>query len=188
MIVSATCWKTRAARVILTESKFRDRLSALAGEGVTVITLDRQWPALRSDAAARLQRGESLRRAATPDNVAYVIYTSGSTGKPKGVLVEHSALVNRIHWMQKHYGLGSADVVVQKTPYCFDVSVWEFFWPPMTGASLVFAEPNGHSDVQYLEGLINRCRCHDLALRAVDAACVPRQCEGAMSGGAADFL
>lgn len=145
-----------AARVILTEAKFRDRLSALAGEGVTVITLDRQWPALRSEAAARLQRGESLHRAATPDNVAYVIYTSGSTGKPKGVLVEHRALVNRIHWMQKCYGLDSADVVVQKTPYCFDVSVWEFFWPPMTGASLVFAEPNGHSDVQYLEGLINR--------------------------------
>jgi len=144
-----------ATRVILTEARFRDRLSALAGEGITIVTLDEQWPALRTDAAERLQRGETLRHAAGPENVAYVIYTSGSTGKPKGVLVEHRALVNRIHWMQKSYGLSSADVVVQKTPYCFDVSVWEFFWPPMTGASLVFAVPNGHSDVQYLEGLLN---------------------------------
>lgn len=145
-----------ATRVILTEAKFRDRLAALASAGISVVTLDKQWPALRSDAAARLQGGEQLRREVLPDNVAYVIYTSGSTGKPKGVLVEHRALVNRIHWMQNSYGLDSADVVVQKTPYCFDVSVWEFFWPPMTGASLVFAVPNGHSDVQYLEGLINR--------------------------------
>ncbi|WP_257386467.1 amino acid adenylation domain-containing protein [Tahibacter caeni] len=144
-----------AARVILTESRFRDRLQALAGEGATIITLDRQWPALRGETARRKAQGLALRREVGPGNVAYVIYTSGSTGKPKGVLVEHRALVNRIHWMQKSYGLDSRDVVVQKTPYCFDVSVWEFFWPPMTGASLAFAEPNGHSDVQYLEGLIN---------------------------------
>ena len=144
-----------AARVILTESRFRDRLAALAGEGATIITLDREWPALRADVAARRQAGATLRREAGPENVAYVIYTSGSTGKPKGVLVEHRALVNRIHWMQKMYGLNDRDVVVQKTPYCFDVSVWEFFWPPMMGAALVFAVPNGHSDVQYLEGLIN---------------------------------
>jgi amino acid adenylation domain-containing protein len=144
-----------STRVILTEARFRDRLGALAGEGITIVALDEQWPALRREAAERLERGETLRHAAGPENVAYVIYTSGSTGKPKGVLVEHRALVNRIHWMQKSYGLSSADVVVQKTPYCFDVSVWEFFWPPMTGASLVFAVANGHSDVQYLEGLIN---------------------------------
>src|SRR6185369_6412472 len=87
-----------------------------------------------------------------------VIYTSGSTGKPKGVQVEHQALVNRIHWMQKRYGLRKDDVVVQKTPYSFDVSVWEFFWPMMVGARLVFAVPEGHKDVEYLEKLIKQAQ------------------------------
>jgi amino acid adenylation domain-containing protein/thioester reductase-like protein len=96
-----------------------------------------------------------VRDEVRPDNVCYLIYTSGSTGKPKGVLVEHRALVNRIHWMQKCYRLTPADVVLQKTPYSFDVSVWEFFWPTMTGASIVFAAPEGHKDVLYLENLIN---------------------------------
>jgi amino acid adenylation domain-containing protein len=96
-----------------------------------------------------------LRRDVGPHNLCYVIYTSGSTGKPKGALVEHRALVNRIHWMQKRYALDCRDVVLQKTPYSFDVSVWEFFWPMTAGASVVFAAPGGHKDVGYLEDLIN---------------------------------
>ncbi|NUS94043.1 MAG: AMP-binding protein, partial [Nocardia sp.] len=62
-------------------------------------------------------------------NTAYVIFTSGSTGRPKGVAVSHGAIVNRLVWMQAEYGLEAADVVLQKTPSTFDVSVWEFFWP-----------------------------------------------------------
>jgi non-ribosomal peptide synthetase component F len=58
--------------------------------------------------------------------------------------------------MQKRYELKAADVVLQKTPYSFDVSVWEFFWPMMAGASIVFAVPEGHKDVEYLENLINQ--------------------------------
>lgn len=72
---------------------------------------------------------------------AYVIYTSGSTGEPKGVLVEHRSVVNRLHWMQRFYPLAPADVVLQKTPYVFDVSVWELFWWSFTGASLNFLAP-----------------------------------------------
>ncbi len=64
---------------------------------------------------------------------AYVIYTSGSTGKPKGAGNRHSALSNRLCWMQQAYGLGVGDTVLQKTPFSFDVSVWEFFWPLMSG-------------------------------------------------------
>ena len=60
-----------------------------------------------------------------PDHLAYVIYTSGSTGQPKGVMVEHCSLVNRLDWMQRKFNLGQADRVLQKTPFCFDVSVWE---------------------------------------------------------------
>nr|WP_185964341.1 non-ribosomal peptide synthetase [Aliikangiella marina] len=85
-----------------------------------------------------------------PENLVYMIYTSGSTGRPKGVGNINSALVNRIDWMQKQYQLVSGDKILQKTPYSFDVSVWEFFWPLVTGASLVIAQPGGHKDPAYL--------------------------------------
>src|SRR5205823_425911 len=80
-------------------------------------------------------------QSCTPENLAYVIYTSGSTGKPKGVPNEHAGVVNRLLWMQGAYKLDGTDRVLQKTPYSFDVSVWEFFWPLMTGACLVVARP-----------------------------------------------
>nr|WP_211186035.1 non-ribosomal peptide synthetase [Brenneria salicis] len=89
-----------------------------------------------------------------PRQVAYVIYTSGSTGRPKGVMVSHQAIVNRLWWMQDGYRLTADDVVLQKTPCSFDVSVWEFFWPLMTGARLVMAPPEAHRDPDALLQLI----------------------------------
>ncbi|CRM77714.1 Linear gramicidin synthase subunit D [Pseudomonas sp. 24 E 13] len=86
----------------------------------------------------------------TARHQAYVIYTSGSTGQPKGVINEHAGVVNRLLWMQDAYGLNAQDAVLQKTPFSFDVSVWEFFWPLMTGARLVMARPGGHKDPAYL--------------------------------------
>ncbi|CZT29750.1 amino acid adenylation domain-containing protein [Pseudomonas cerasi] len=85
-----------------------------------------------------------------PLNLAYVIYTSGSTGKPKGAGNSHRALVNRLHWMQKAYALDGSDTALQKTPFSFDVSVWEFFWPLMTGARLAMALPGDHRDPERL--------------------------------------
>ncbi|NMM90554.1 non-ribosomal peptide synthetase [Rhodococcus sp. SRB_17] len=93
-------------------------------------------------------------RVLDPASTAYVIYTSGSTGRPKGVAVAHSAIVNRLLWMQAEYELTATDVVVQKTPATFDVSVWEFFWPLQVGASLVVAKPDGHRDPMYLAQLM----------------------------------
>ena len=87
--------------------------------------------------------------------LAYVLYTSGSTGQPKGVAVPHSGVMNRIAWMQAEYGLSADDIVLQKTPYSFDVSVWEFFWPLMTGSTLVLAGAGEHKDSQRLIELIN---------------------------------
>ncbi|KMN22091.1 non-ribosomal peptide synthase/polyketide synthase [Pseudomonas helleri] len=81
-----------------------------------------------------------------PQNLAYVIYTSGSTGKPKGAGNTHAALVNRLSWMQQAYRLTADDAVLQKTPFSFDVSVWEFFWPLLTGARLVVAQPGEHRE------------------------------------------
>ena len=86
----------------------------------------------------------------TASHQAYVIYTSGSTGQPKGVINEHAGVVNRLLWMQDAYGLTASDTVLQKTPFSFDVSVWEFFWPLFTGARLVMARPGGHKDPAYL--------------------------------------
>ncbi|WP_051556746.1 non-ribosomal peptide synthetase [Pseudomonas sp. CHM02] len=89
------------------------------------------------------------------ENLAYVIYTSGSTGQPKGAGNRHSALVNRLCWMQEAYALTASDTVLQKTPFSFDVSVWEFFWPLMTGARLVVAAPGDHRDPARMVALIN---------------------------------
>ncbi|MEV0198803.1 amino acid adenylation domain-containing protein [Nonomuraea sp. NPDC050691] len=88
------------------------------------------------------------------DNLAYVIFTSGSTGRPKGVGVSHRAIVNRLRWMQDTFQLTPQDRVLHKTPTTFDVSVWELFWPLITGATMVIARPDGHRDTAYLRDLI----------------------------------
>lgn len=85
-----------------------------------------------------------------PENLAYVIYTSGSTGQPKGAMNTHRAICNRLLWMQQTYNLQATDHVLQKTSLSFDVSVWECFWPLLTGAVVVLAEPGGQRDSAYL--------------------------------------
>ncbi len=136
--------------VVLTQGRLRERLRALTGPDTLIVALDEDWAQIEAEAA-----GLTARKLARPDSLAYVIYTSGSTGRPKGVMLEHRALMNRINWMQKQYRLDQRDTVLQKTPYSFDVSVWEFVWPLMAGAKVVFAEPGGHMDVQYLKRLID---------------------------------
>ncbi|HIH8930314.1 TPA: enterobactin non-ribosomal peptide synthetase EntF [Klebsiella variicola] len=91
-----------------------------------------------------------------PDHTAYIIFTSGSTGRPKGVMVGQTAIVNRLLWMQDRYPLSARDVVAQKTPCSFDVSVWEFWWPFIAGAQLVMAEPEAHRDPQAMQQFFAR--------------------------------
>ncbi|RKJ47848.1 amino acid adenylation domain-containing protein [bacterium 1XD42-8] len=93
---------------------------------------------------------ERLNLHIEPEDIAYMIYTSGSTGYPKGVMNTNEGLCNRVLWMQKEYNMERGYKVLQKTPYCFDVSVWEFIWPLITGGTLVIAEPEGHKDASYL--------------------------------------
>ncbi|GAB17963.1 putative non-ribosomal peptide synthetase, partial [Gordonia effusa NBRC 100432] len=92
------------------------------------------------------------------DHAAYTLFTSGSTGRPKGVTISRAALANRLGWMHEAYPIAARDVVLQKTPYTFDVSVWELFWPLQIGATLVIAEPGRHGDAQYLARLIDAHR------------------------------
>ncbi|WP_144174658.1 non-ribosomal peptide synthetase [Pseudomonas sp. Kh13] len=131
--------------LLLTQSHLRETLPVPAG--LRSLDLDTENFDGYSDANPNIE--------VAPLNLAYVIYTSGSTGRPKGAGNSHQALVNRLWWMQKAYGLDASDSVLQKTPFSFDVSVWEFFWPLMTGARLVLAQPGAHRDPQLLVESIN---------------------------------
>ncbi|MGG3311073.1 amino acid adenylation domain-containing protein [Paenibacillus lautus] len=130
------------ARLLLAGAKWIHTLPAFQGE-----TLD--LDALAAAAASEMPKGEKetdLPPQAGPEHLAYVIYTSGSTGKPKGVMVEHRAAINRLNWMQTAYPLNERDVILQKTPITFDVSVWELFWWSFAGASLYLLEPGGEKE------------------------------------------
>ncbi|MEV7551149.1 non-ribosomal peptide synthase/polyketide synthase [Amycolatopsis sp. NPDC089917] len=139
--------KAGAAYLPLDTDYPADRLAFMLEDAAPVVVLD-ELPELDG------YSGENLGRVVDPASPAYVIYTSGSTGRPKGVVVPHSGIVNRLSWMQDEYGLTCEDRVLQKTPSSFDVSVWEFFWPLITGATLVVAKPDGHRDPRYLAELI----------------------------------
>jgi amino acid adenylation domain-containing protein len=133
------------APVLLTHRRRADRLPGSRGQ---VICLDEAG----DDVPGPF--GENPQGGARAENLAYMIYTSGSTGKPKGAMNTHRAIVNKLLWRQKTYGLGERDRLLQKTPFSFDVSVWEFFWPLISGATLVVAQPGGHRDPAYLGQVI----------------------------------
>jgi amino acid adenylation domain-containing protein/non-ribosomal peptide synthase protein (TIGR01720 family) len=134
-----------AVPILLTQQHLQEQLPA---HHATVLCVDSSWPEI-----AR-QSVENLESVTTPCNLAYVIYTSGSTGRPKGAMISHRGIANRLIWMQEAYQLTASETVLQKTPFSFDVSVWEFFWPMMVGARLVLAVPGGHQDSAYLVRLI----------------------------------
>ncbi|HEX8148747.1 MAG TPA: amino acid adenylation domain-containing protein [Pyrinomonadaceae bacterium] len=138
-------------RVILTQTHLEGQAPPT---GARVISLDAELDSLAEEGAGESDAPHA--RTGGADNLAYVIYTSGSTGRPKGVMVAHRGVCNRLLWMQDEYRLDETDVVLQKTPFSFDVSVWEFFWPLMTGARLVMARPGGHRDAAYLTEVVRR--------------------------------
>ena len=131
--------------VLLTQKHLVDKLPENQAQS---ICLDSGWEVIARESDTNLGDGASA------DNPAYVIYTSGSTGQPKGVINTHRSICNRLLWMQDAYDLEAQDRVLQKTPFSFDVSVWEFFWPLLNGACLVVARPEGHRDNGYLRATI----------------------------------
>lgn len=116
------------------------------------------------------------------DSIAYVIYTSGSTGNPKGVRNTHKGLINRLFWMRDLLGITQNSVLIQKTPYTFDVSVWELLMYTVTGSKLVIAKPDGHKDPEYLQTLIATRNVHLIhfvpsMLRAFLDTVTPEMCK-----------
>lgn len=135
--------------LVLTQAHLVDALPEGGFERLVLDGPDRPWSDQPSSNPS--SSGEWVSH---PDDLAYLLYTSGSTGRPKGVMIEHRAIVNRLLWMQEAFPLDATDCVLQKTPYTFDVSVWELFWPHQVGARLVMAEPGGHRDTAYLASVI----------------------------------
>jgi amino acid adenylation domain-containing protein len=135
------------ARIVITDTS--QGRPWLAGTDARTVCPTRDAAAIAAAPATR--PGVEVRSS----NAAYMIYTSGSTGTPKGVINEHGPVLNRLWWMQDTFGLAAGAGVLQKTPIGFDVSVWEFFWPLMTGARVVLARPGGHADPEYLAAVLD---------------------------------
>ncbi|HJS23707.1 MAG TPA: amino acid adenylation domain-containing protein [Pyrinomonadaceae bacterium] len=147
--------KAGGAYVPLDPAYPQERLSFMLDDASVSLLLTQQTLAEYVDAGNLRDKSEANPEVTIEaDNLAYVIFTSGSTGRPKGAMNSHRAIVNRLLWMQQAFNLGPADAVMQKTPFSFDVSVWEFFWPLMTGARLVVARPGGHQEPAYLARLV----------------------------------
>lgn len=134
--------------VLLTQEKLKLEIGNRKLNNGNIVCLDSDWETITQECENNPVSGVNA------DNLIYVIYTSGSTGKPKGAMNIHRALCNRLLWMQDAYRLTADDHILQKTPFSFDVSGWEFFWPLITGARLVIAKPGGHKDSAYLIKLI----------------------------------
>ena len=143
-------WQSRAT-VLLLDSM--DNAARYATATLSVYALD-EWVAT---CAAPVHLPDIL-----PTDLAYVIYTSGSTGVPKGVMINHHALADRLSWIQSQYGMALGEVILHKTPYSFDVSVWEIFWPLSCGGTLRIAPPGKHTDPYYLLDIIEHAAIHYL--------------------------
>jgi amino acid adenylation domain-containing protein len=164
--------KAGAAYVPLDPSYPAERLAYMMDDsGIELLLCQRDvaWPKVDGVRSIELDAIDTGGYSAeNPDvllhgaNLAYVIYTSGSTGQPKGVGNRHDALWNRLEWMQREYGLQRGETVLQKTPFSFDVSVWEFFWPMRVGARLALAAPGEHRDPLRLAETIRRHRVSTL--------------------------
>ncbi len=138
-----------AAKIIVTTRESSLKIPAFGGMEMVVLDGEDCLAISRESTA-------NLSIAIQPNQLAYMIYTSGSTGRPKGAMNEHRGVVNRLCWAKDYYQISPEDAVLQKTTFCFDVSVWELLLPLLAGSKLVFAKPEAHKDNEYLKDIIDR--------------------------------
>ncbi|MFF7061853.1 non-ribosomal peptide synthase/polyketide synthase [Pseudomonas sp. NPDC008258] len=161
--------KVGGAYVPLDPEYPQDRLAYMLDDsGVTLLLVNHQMAhgftvpdhvqCLPVDLLAAAQQAPvpNLPCQVSPQNLAYVMYTSGSTGKPKGAGIHHQALSGRLRWMQDTYALDQDDVILQKTSFSFDVSVWELLWPLTCGAKVLLARQGDQRDPYLLIDLIRQ--------------------------------
>ncbi|MCP5048587.1 MAG: non-ribosomal peptide synthetase, partial [bacterium] len=152
--------KAGAAYLPIDPNYPEERVEFMLKDSNAIFCISEMKPSVLPASSAVKSRPEPAPCTLHPDNLAYVIYTSGSTGKPKGVLIEHHSVVNRLKWMQSAYAIGERDVILQKTAFTFDVSVWELFWWSWEGARLCLLEPGAEKDPA---GIVKAISMHNVS-------------------------
>lgn len=76
--------------------------------------------------------------AVDSEQIAAVLYTSGSTGTPKGVAISHRAVNAFMDWCQEVFGLDRSDRIASLAPFHFDLSLFDLFCAPSSGATTCF--------------------------------------------------
>ena len=153
--------KSGAAYVPLNPELPRERFDSVVGDACLRLLITND-AGLASDRitclAPSFSRGETHNPSATHHAhlPAYLFYTSGSTGKPKGVLCPHQSTYNHLLWMLHLLPAEGDACWIQKTPFSFDISIWEYLHPLLSGARLVATRPGGHRDPAYLLELIQQ--------------------------------
>jgi amino acid adenylation domain-containing protein len=111
-----------------------DLAAAFDGADVERILVDGDADGIASESSTDPEAG-----AANTD-LAYVIYTSGSTGVPKGVAIEHKSAGTLVHWAGTVFSEREIAGVLAATSVCFDLSVFEIFFPLAFGGRLILAD------------------------------------------------
>jgi len=147
--------KSGAAYVPISQDYPQDRTDFILSDTRAKVNINESF-LLEFESCKDLYSKENQESVIRQDHLAYIIYTSGTTGNPKGVMIQHGSLVNRLMWMQSRYPLADKDVLIQKTPYTFDVSVWELLWWCIYGATLSVPEQGAEKDPSLIIETIER--------------------------------
>jgi amino acid adenylation domain-containing protein len=119
------------ARAVVTQA---DLAAAFDLSGVACILVDADAQSIAAEGSTNLEGG------ATNEDLAYVIYTSGSTGRPKGVAIEHKSAGTLVHWAATVFSEDETAGVLASTSVCFDLSVFEIFFPLAVGGRLILSD------------------------------------------------